>query len=275
MPFTPEHISANEQDFEGNAGAGRFLLLPGSKGRAARIAERLQDVTVKPHPRGHDLHLGVFTQGGVEVDVGVVATGMGGPSVEIIVSELLALGARCLLRVGTSGSLQRRVEVGHIVIATGAVRDEAAGDAYLPREFPAMASLALVDALRFAARERGMMERCHSGLVHSKDSLYAREFAHGPLAAQHREYRDLLTAGGVLSSEMECATLFTMCGVADQDAQCAQPPRRVHCGAVLAVIGGAHAGFARNEAASSAEEEAIEVALSALVDLRRTPDGHL
>lgn len=264
MSFAPEHMDANEDDFVGNGALGRFVLLPGSPGRADKMADRLSNRRTKSHPRGHDLHLGSWDLEGKSIDVATIATGMGGPSVEIIVSELLALGARCLLRVGTCGSLQDRVNVGDLVIATAAVRDEGAADAYLPREFPALASWSLVNAVHEGSSILQGCGRVHVGVVHSKDSLYAREFGHGPLADTHRQYRTLLTNGGVLASEMECATLFTMATVADQTAQTNTPLARVHAGAVLAVIGSAHAGFARTTQADRAVEAAIELAFLGL-----------
>ena len=242
--FAPQHIDATAGDFEGNGGRGRHLLLPGSPGRAAAIAERFEGATVKPHPRGHDLHLGSLRGEDGRVDVGCIATGMGGPSVEIILSELLELGARSLLRVGTAGSLQPWVGVGDVVIATAAVRDEAAGDDYLPREIPAMASLSMVDRLRAASSRLSMDSRTHCGVVHSKSTLYAREFGRGPLGAEHDAHKQLLRAGGVLASEMECATTFVMAMEADRRARIADPEGGVEVGAALAIIGGADEGFA-------------------------------
>lgn len=261
--FVPHHIDATPEDFEGNGGLGRHILLPGSPGRAAAIAERFDDHRVKPHPRNHDLHLGTLPGPDGPVDVGVVPTGMGGPSVEIIVSELLELGARSLLRVGTAGSLQPRVHVGDLVIATSAVRDERAGEDYLPREFPAVASLGVIDRLRLSADALGLRERTHCGTVHSKDSLYAREFQRGPLGERHEEYKRLLRAGGVLASEMECATLFVMGAVAHHAGQLKSPPVEVQVGAVLAIIGGADEGFAGGDVGPKTIEDAIALALHA------------
>lgn len=261
--FIPHHISAEPADFEGNAGRGRFILLPGSPGRAAEIAEHFSEHRVKPHPRGHDLHLGVLSGPAGAVDVGVVASGMGGPSVEIIVSELLELGARRLLRVGTTGTLQPRVHLGELVIATAAVRDERAGTDYLPLSFPAVASLAMVDRLRGAASALGLSDRTHCGTVHSKDSLYAREFQRGPRGDEHAEFKRLLRSGGVLCSEMECATLFVMGAVAHHEAQQCAPPQAVEVGAVLAVIGGTEEGFGSGDVVPRAIRQAVELALHA------------
>lgn len=264
MAFVPQHITAEPADFEGNRGRGRHLLLPGSPGRAAAIAERFGGATVKTHRRGHDLHLGTVAGPDGPVDVGCIATGMGGPSVEIIVTELLELGARSLLRVGTAGSLQTRVAIGDVVIATAAVRDESAGDDYLPREIPALASLSMVDRLRAASGRLGMDGRTHCGVVHSKSTLYAREFGRGPLADEHVKHKALLRAGGVLASEMECATLLVMGMAADQAAQLRQPPQRVEVGAALAIIGGADDGFAEGDVVPATVDATIELALAAL-----------
>jgi uridine phosphorylase len=136
---------------------------------------------------------------------------MGAPSLEIIATELFHLGARRFLRVGTSGSMQPGlVRASDYVIATAAVRDDGASRTYAPAEFPAVASVSTVLAAQAAARKLGL--RNHSGVVHSKDAFYAREFGHGPLAEEHARYRAMLTAMNTLASEMEASMLFTLRG---------------------------------------------------------------
>ena len=50
--------------------------------------------------------------------------------------------------------------------------------------------------------------------MHSKDSLYGREFAEeGPLLKQNREYMQTLRDAGVLASEMEASMLFTLAAI--------------------------------------------------------------
>ena len=147
--FVPHHLSIDTEHTRGNRGAGRLFLLPGSDGRARRIAERFSDSEVIPSDRQLNVHLGRLQRDDVTVDVGTVATGMGCPSLDIVVTELIELGARHFIRVGTAGSLQRDVvQVGDLVIATGAVRDEATSDAYAPREYPAIADPEIFDNRR-------------------------------------------------------------------------------------------------------------------------------
>ena len=85
----------------------------------------------------------------------------------------------------------------------------------MPNEFPAVASLALVDGLRRAALALTLEYPVHIGLVHSKDSLIAREFQIGPRSrlSENRQYMDVLARAGVLASEMEAAHLFVLAQV--------------------------------------------------------------
>ena len=47
----------------------------------------------------------------------VQSTGMGGPSAAVVVEELIALGARALIRIGTCGALEDGFELGELVTA--------------------------------------------------------------------------------------------------------------------------------------------------------------
>lgn len=259
-PFTPHHLDGDFGDFDGNGALGRVMFLPGSAGRAREIASQFTDVQTKTHPRGHDLHLGKFVREGRAVDVGAISTGMGCPSVEIIMTELVELGARAMIRVGTAGSIQPWVRIGDVVVATAAVRDDGASLAYLPKEFPAVASYELISLTEQTAATLGLGSRCHVGIVHSKDALYGREFGHGPQSADHLNYGRLLREGGVLATEMECSMVFTLASIADQRARVSGGPR-VHAGAVLAILGDDEHPFAGGPEGDLAIKAAIDLSL--------------
>ncbi|MEN9579171.1 MAG: hypothetical protein RJA70_2180 [Pseudomonadota bacterium] len=263
--MTPIHINAAHDDFEGNGGRGRYLLLPGSRSRAAKIAEQFSDVSIKQHSRGHDLYTGTISRDGMTLDVGVIATGMGCPSIDLIVTELIGLGAKVLLRVGTSGSLQKHVKTGDVVVATAAVRDEGASDNYLPREIPALAAWPLVVASLAASQQAKLNGRVHFGAVHTKDTLYGREFKWGPLHEEHARYNKLLTLSGVLASEMECAHLFVLGQLGKQAA--GEVP--VLAGGVLAVIGDHDEPFKDSPLAALAVDDAIELAFGTFAELNQ------
>ncbi|NOY08766.1 MAG: nucleoside phosphorylase [Spirochaetes bacterium] len=214
--FIPHHMNITEDDIKGNNGIGRYIILPGSNGRAEKIAGIFHNVSVKKHPRCHNFYMGYVKAKGRKVDVASVASGMGSPSLDIIVNELYRLGAGRILRVGTAGSLQPSfIRVGALVIPTASVRDETASACYTPREVPATASLAFIEAAVKACSILGL-DNVFTGTVHSKDSLYAREFREGPMAAEHERYMRILKDSGVLASEMECSMLFTLGAVFNQ-----------------------------------------------------------
>ncbi|MFH1468827.1 MAG: uridine phosphorylase [Pseudomonadota bacterium] len=269
-PFEPHHLRVAAADLTGNGARGRVFLIPGSLARVEAISAFLTDLRVFSSPRRLDVHVGRYERDGVSVDVGTCPTGMGCPSLGIIVTELMELGVRCMVRVGSAGSLQPdAVHAGALVIATGAVRDEAASDAYAPREVPALAHPDWVLALRRAARARGLGSTTFEGLVHTKDSLYGREFAMGPRAAVNHAYMAELRALGVVATEMECSHLFMLAQARAHECRPVDAPagpERVRVGAILAVLG-EEGVFEGTPAARTGEEHAVMVALDAALVL--------
>lgn len=314
--FIPHHISATSADMEGNGDVGRYFLLPGSNGRARVIADMFEHanakggVVVRKSGRGHDVYLGTVktADGAGIVDVGVVATGMGCPSVDIVVTELIKLGAKRFIRVGTAGSLQpHTIRVGDVVIASAAVRDEGTSRHYAPIEFPAIAAPTMVQALQQAARDvrqestnGNSSNNTYCGVVHTKDSLYAREFGEGAMVQGHETYMHGLKCMGVLASEMEAAHLFTLahthaCGnsgdggtgsgsgtgnpstlapiTANGNGTASVGPGAVLCGAVLGIVGD-DAPFADKSKQASAVQAAITLALQGVRVLHSMECGH-
>jgi uridine phosphorylase len=81
------------------------VLLPGDPGRALRLAqELLNEPKMLNHNRGLWGYTGTATDGR---QLSIQSTGMGGPSAAIVASELIELGAKRLLRIGTCGGLSR------------------------------------------------------------------------------------------------------------------------------------------------------------------------
>lgn len=233
------HFSGTKDDFIGNQGIGRYVLLPGSDGRAREIANHFDNLTVKNHARGHHLYLGTINHGDQRIDVATIATGMGCPSMEIILHELFRNGAKRFLRVGTAGSLQDdRVKLGHIVNVQASVRDENTTRDYAPIELPAIASLKMNECISHAANELGISQSIHTGTVHCKNSLYAREFGAGPKKEENNAYLRLLSNCGVLATEMETAALFIQSQIYNQDLSKKGngPLHRVLCGAIVGIL---------------------------------------
>ena len=95
------------------------VLLPGDPGRALELAQALLE-----GPRMFNHHRGLWGYTGAAPDgepLTIQATGMGGPSAAIVLSELIALGARRAIRVGTCGGLAPELALGGLVIAREAI----------------------------------------------------------------------------------------------------------------------------------------------------------
>jgi uridine phosphorylase len=112
------------------------VLVPGDPGRAMRIATGLTD---KPKMLNHNRGLWGYTGTAADGEpLTVQATGIGGPSAAIVVEELIDLGARRIVRVGTCGALVEGLSLGEIVVVTralacdGASRALGAGSVVLP-----------------------------------------------------------------------------------------------------------------------------------------------
>jgi len=256
------HINATPQDLAGNNGIGRYVIMPGSDGRAKEIAEHFDNLQVKTHERGIHLYLGTLQADGEIIDVAAIGSGMGCSSMEIYLHELFHLGAKRFLRIGTAGSLQSWVKPGDLVNVQAAVRDENTSLRYLPPEFPAVASLEVTSAILLAAEQLNLFDNMHTGVVHCKSALYAREFGVGPLRLENETYLNLLHQSGVLASEMETATLFIQAQIYNHALQLEahSPSGRVFAGAVLGVVADAEMGYATGKA-PKVVEQTIELAL--------------
>jgi len=103
------------------------VLLPGDPQRALAVAQEVLD-----SPRMFNHHRGLWGYSGLAADgelLTVQATGMGGPSAAIVVQELIMLGSRSFIRIGTCGGLDPALEIGQIVTADRALSDDGASAA--------------------------------------------------------------------------------------------------------------------------------------------------
>src|SRR4029077_10558550 len=126
------------------------VLLPGDPGRALALAQTLLD-----EPRMFNHHRGLWGYTGAAQDgapLTIQATAMGGPSAAIVLTELIALGARRAIRVGTCGALDASLALGDLVIARESICADAPSRALGAGELVA-ADEALTGALERAAPE--------------------------------------------------------------------------------------------------------------------------
>ena len=95
------------------------VLLPGDPQRALAVSQALLD-----GPKMMNARRGLWGYTGTAPDGGLVtvqSTGMGGPSAAIVAEELIGLGARVLLRIGTCGALTDGLALGQLVAVEAAL----------------------------------------------------------------------------------------------------------------------------------------------------------
>jgi len=261
MPVrTVYHLNIDSDQIEG----ATVALLPGDPGRVQALAltapfERGRELAIKREYRTWIAYLG-------STPVLVTSTGIGGPSASIAIDELAQLGVRTFLRVGTTGAIQEDIDVGTVVITTGAVRLDGASTHYAPIEYPAVAHPDVVQAAAAAAASLGVPFR--TGVSASTDTFYPGQERYDSFSGYvprrfqgiTEEWRRL----HVLNYEMESSTVLTLT-------------------AAMGLRGGCVAGVVVNRARSEnvtkadleiGESNAVKVAVAAVARLvagRRAP----
>lgn len=194
---TQYHIGLKEGD------VGKYVILPGDPKRCEKIAAFFDEPKKVADKREFITYTGYLNG----VKVSVTSTGIGGPSAAIALEELVKVGAKYFIRVGTCGGMDINVKSGDIVIATGAIRMEGTSKEYAPIEFPAVADFDIATALKNSAENLNLPY--HLGIVQCKDAFYGQ---HNPeLMPVNYELQNKWEAWlkmGTLASEMESAALF-------------------------------------------------------------------
>ena len=197
----------------------QVALLSGDPGRAKHIAEEyLSDVKTLSENRGLFSYLGFLGDKAVLS----ATSGMGAPSLSIIVNELVQVGINTIVRIGTTGSIQDDVKAGSIVISSAALTRQGAANDVAPVEYPAVADPFLTVKLAETAQALGA--DYHVGITASVDNFFEGQGRVGSanpylIRAQQgviEEYQHL----NILNFEMEAGTLFKMGSVYDFKAAC-------------------------------------------------------
>ena len=108
------------------------------------------------------------------------------------------LGAKVVIRVGTTGGIVDRVQLGDVIVPNEAVPLDGATQAYLKQGGEPVPDMRLTSALASRSERAGL--RCHIGKICTSDTFYLEE---------ERESQ-AWASKGALSFEMECAVIFTL-----------------------------------------------------------------
>ena len=199
--MTP-HNSARPGDF------AKTVLMPGDPLRSKFIAETfLTDPKLINNVRGVQGYTGKWK----DVPVSVMASGMGMPSIGIYSWELYSsYGVENIIRVGSAGAVQDRVNVMDLVIAQAACTNSHYADQFnFPGTFAPIGDPILIQNAVQSAMEKGVI--WHVGNIYSSDNFYHPKSYDGTLAVRRM---------GVLAVEMEAAALYANAAYLGKRALC-------------------------------------------------------
>jgi uridine phosphorylase len=130
--------------------------------------------------------------------IAVFNPGVGAPAAAGSLEDIIALGARKIIGCGGAGIVKQGLDVGHIIVPTGAVRDEGTSHHYQPVEVAVVPHPLAVDAIDAELSDAGVPH--DKGLTWTTDAIF-RETPEK--VARRREQ-------GCISVEMEASAMFAV-----------------------------------------------------------------
>ncbi len=196
------HIAMEEGD------VGEYVLLPGDPKRSDRVAKYLENPVLVADHREHRTFTGYYKG----TRVSVTSTGMGCPSTAIAVEELIKIGGKVFIRIGSSAGLQDHIAIGDILISQAAMKNEGTSKFYVPECFPAVPDFTFTHDMTVVAREMTADSDLdvHVGITATDDAFYG----------ESPEFIESLVKLGVQNVEMEASALFTIAHLRSVKAAC-------------------------------------------------------
>jgi uridine phosphorylase len=224
-----------------------YLLVPGDPDRVPRIAKSWDSAReVSSHREFHS-----YTGKYKGVPISALSSGIGPACMAIAVNESSNIGVNTFIRVGSTGAIQKGIACGDLIISSAAVRLDGTSNCYVMPEYPAAANYEILLALIEAAESLNI-RKYHVGVAATTSDFYAgqnRTIAK-TCSSNVENLLPTLQKVGVLSFDMETATLYTLAGLYG-----------LRAGSVCAVYANRHTGeFKPGEG----EENAIRIANEAV-----------
>lgn len=124
--------------------------------------------------------------------------GRGAPAAATVLEELIAFGSKKFISIGTAGTLQKKIDIGNLVICNKAIRDEGTSHHYLSSSKYSYSSPRITNMLKSALSKIGI--RYSVGSSWTIDAIYRETID------EARKYQN----EGVLTVEMEAAALYAV-----------------------------------------------------------------
>lgn len=183
----PIHLRANKEDY------APTVLLVGDPARSVRIHQMLKDSKMVNKNRGLLGYTGLYK----DKKISVQTTGIGCPSAAIVVEELIQLGVKTIIRIGTCGGIGEHIRPLDMVAAVAASPFDGTTRTYLNGEPHApYATFEILDTALNVAKEKNI--KVIFGGVASVDVFY------NPFP----DYVQKLRAKGIIVVEMETSLVY-------------------------------------------------------------------
>jgi 5'-methylthioadenosine phosphorylase len=181
----PQHIKTRD--------VAQRVIVAGDPARVVQLSKMLEDPKLVNENRGFITYTGKYNG----VPVTVSCHGVGGPSAAVVFEELVMLGARAVIRLGSTGGFLKEMKIGEVVIPTGAAYLGGTLRQYIPDDYisPVPSYDVLTEIVNAVEREN---LKYYLGPVFSSDAFYAED----------PQFLSKWVSRGYISVEMECATLF-------------------------------------------------------------------
>jgi uridine phosphorylase len=136
-------------------------------------------------------------------EITLINTHMGPSNTAVVVDQIIDLGAKYIIKIGTFGAIKEGIKIGDIFLPTGAIRTEGITDAYAPIEFPAVPDPMLLNSIKEVA---GKMKIGFSEGVIWSTSVYQPITKDTSINPKFRY--DTWRSFDVIGVEWECSSLF-------------------------------------------------------------------
>lgn len=144
---------------------GDYTIMPGPIDRLRAIVQKLDKPLKDFSFFEYEMHTGFFD----DIKVTAINGGRYAPDTAINSEISVAAGTKNIIRTGSCGALDENINIGDLIIVTGAIRGEGTTSYYVPDNFSTVADFRLTSALIEAAEKTGIPY--HIGTVWTTDAL--------------------------------------------------------------------------------------------------------
>ncbi len=184
----PIHVKANPDDI------AKIVILPGNPQRTEYIAKKfLSNTKIYSDYR---LMYGITGEYKGK-KISIQTTGMGSPSISIVIEELNMLGVKSLIRLGTTGAMQEGINHADLILPTAAHSSHNIfSDRFKNSSFSAVPDFIFNQKLYENSKNYNF--KTHTGPILTSETFYS----------ENEELYDLYKKYNTLAVEMECYSLF-------------------------------------------------------------------